>query len=152
MQSLIRDLPAYSRVNTTKQELARTDTADVCAGVERSLDVQLREAGAVLTHDQMPVVMADPLQLEQVLTNLVSNAIRFRWPDEPLQIHLGARRMNGFRKFSVSDNGIGILPEYFERIFVVFHRLHTKEASPGTGIGLAIVKRIIGRHGGEIRV
>ncbi|MEN6519392.1 MAG: ATP-binding protein [Methanospirillum sp.] len=152
MQSLIQDLLAFSRVNTTKQELARTDTVDVFAGVERSLDVQPREAGAAITHDPVPVVMADPLQLEQVLTNLVSNAIKFRRPDEPLQIHVGARRMDGFREFSVSDNGIGIAPEYFDRIFVIFQRVHTKETYPGTGIGLAIVKRIVDRHGGTIRV
>jgi light-regulated signal transduction histidine kinase (bacteriophytochrome) len=93
MQALIQDLLAYSRVNTTRQELARTDTADVLAAVERHLDVQLREAGAVITHDPMPVVLADPLQLEQVFANLVSNAIKFRRPDEPLRVHVGARRL-----------------------------------------------------------
>ncbi len=106
----------------------------------------------MITHDPMPVVMADPLQLEQVFTNLVSNAIKFRRLDEPLQIHVGARRTDGFWEFSVADNGIGIAPEYFDRIFVIFQRLHTKETYPGTGIGLAIVKRIIDRHGGQIRV
>ena len=122
------------------------------AAVERSLDLQLREAGAALTHDPMPVVMADPLQLEQVFANLVSNAIKFRRPDVPLRIHVGARRLDGFWEFSVTDNGIGIEPEYFDQIFVIFQRLHTKDAYPGTGIGLAIVKRIIDRHGGTIRV
>ena len=106
----------------------------------------------MITHDPLPVVLADPLQLEQVFANLVSNAIKFRRPDEPLRIHVGARRTNGFWEFSVSDNGIGIEPEYFEKIFVIFQRLHTKDAYPGTGIGLAIVKRIIDRHGGTIRV
>jgi PAS domain S-box-containing protein len=152
MQALIQDLLAYSRVNTTRQELARTDTADVLAAVERHLDVQLREVGAVITHGPMPVVMADPLQLEQVFANLVANAIKFRKPDVPLRVHVGARRLDGFWEFSVADNGIGIEPEYFEKIFVIFQRLHTKDAYPGTGIGLAIVKRIIDRHGGTIRV
>jgi light-regulated signal transduction histidine kinase (bacteriophytochrome) len=152
MQTLIQDLLAYSRVNTKRQELRPTDTEEVLAAVERNLDLQLSEAGAVLTRDPTPEVLADPLQLEQVLMNLVSNAIKFRRPDEPLRIHVGASRMNGFWEFSVSDNGIGIEPEYFEKIFVIFQRLHTKDAYPGTGIGLAIVKRIIDRHGGTIRV
>ena len=150
MQTLIQDLLAYSRVNTTKQELRLTDTEDVMAAVERNLDLQLREAGAVITRDPMPEVRADPLQLEQVFSNLISNAIKFRRPETQLRIHVGARRMDGFWEFSVADNGIGIEPEYFDRIFVIFQRLHTKDAYPGTGIGLAIVKRIVDRHGGRI--
>ncbi len=152
MQALIQDLLAYSRVNTKQQELRPIDTEEVLAAVERNLDVPLREAGAVLTLDPMPVVLADPLQLEQVLMNLVSNAIKFRRPDDPLRVRIGARRLDGFWEFSVADNGIGIETEYFDRIFVIFQRLHTKETYPGTGIGLAIVKRIIDRHGGTVRV
>jgi PAS domain S-box-containing protein len=152
MQSLIQDLLAYSRVNTTKQDLRPTDMEDVMAAVERSLTLQLREAGTVLTHDPVPTVLADPLQLEQVLMNLVSNAIKFRRQDEPLRIHVCAQRLNGFWQFAVSDNGIGIEAEYLDRIFVIFQRLHTKDAYPGTGIGLAIVKRIIDRHRGTVRV
>ncbi len=152
MQLLILDLLAYSRVNTTKQSMTRTDVAEVLAGVERSLDIQLREAGATITSDPMPVLTADPLQLEQVFTNLVSNAITFRRPGVPPRVHIGARRTDGFWEFSVADNGIGIEPEYFDRIFVIFQRLHTRETYPGTGIGLAIVKRIVDRHGGTVRV
>ena len=152
MQTLIQDLLAYSRVNTTKQAMARTDVAEVLAGVERSLALQLRETGIVISHDPLPVVTADPLQLEQVFMNLVSNAVKFRRPDVPLRVHVGARRLDGFWEFSVADNGIGIEPEYFEKIFVIFQRLHTHDAYPGTGIGLAIVKRIIDRHGGTVRV
>ena len=152
MQSLILDLLAFSRVNTTRQQIARTDAEDVLAEAVRSLDLSLREADATLTHDSLPVVMADPTQLAQVFSNLVSNAVKFRRPDAPLQVHVGARRLDGVWEFSVSDNGIGIAPEYFDRIFVIFQRLHTKETYPGTGIGLAIVKRIIDRHDGTIRV
>ena len=152
MQRLILDLLAFSRVNTTRQQIATTDAEDVLAEAERSLDAQLREAEATLTHDPLPVVMADPIQLAQVFSKLVSNAIKFRKPDEPLRVHVGACRLDGFWEFSVSDNGIGIEPEYFEKIFVIFQRLHTKDAYPGTGIGLAIVKRIVDRHGGTIRV
>ena len=152
MQGLIQDLLAFSRVNTTRQQIARTDAEDVLAEAERGLDAPLREAEATLTHDPLPVVMADPTQLAQVFANLVSNAIKFRKPDEPLRIHISARRLDGVWEFSVRDNGIGIEAEYFETIFVIFQRLHTKEAYPGTGIGLAIVKRIIDRHGGTVRV
>ncbi len=152
MQALIQDLLAYSRVNTKAQELRPTDVEIVLASVERSLDHQLREAGAVLTYDPLPTVTADPLQLEQVLMNLVSNAIKFHRPDEPLRIHVSARRLDGVWELSVRDNGIGIEEEYFDRIFVIFQRLHTKETYPGTGIGLAIVKRIVDRHGGTVRV
>ncbi|MEN6517688.1 MAG: ATP-binding protein [Methanospirillum sp.] len=152
MQALIQDLLAYSRANTKRRELRPTDAEKVLAAVERDLAVQLREAGAVITHDPVPVVMADPLQLEQVFANLVSNAIKFRKPGEPLRVHVGARGMDGSWEFSVSDNGIGMETEYLERIFVIFQRLHTKDAYPGTGIGLAIAKRIVERHGGRIRV
>ena len=152
MQALIQDLLAYSRVNTKRQELRPTDTEEVLAAVERNLAAPLLEGGAVLTHDPLPAVLADPLQLEQVLANLVSNAVKFRRPEVPLRIHVSARRLDGFWEFSVSDTGIGIEAEYFDRIFVIFQRLHTKETYPGTGIGLAIVKRIVDRHGGAVRV
>ncbi len=152
MQTLIQDLLAFSRVNTKAQELRPTDAEAVMAAVERNLDLQLREAAAVITHDPLPVVLADPLQIEQVFMNLVSNAIKFRRADEPLRIHVGARRMDGFWEFAVADNGIGIEAEYLDRIFVIFQRLHTKDQYPGTGIGLAIVKRIVDRHGGKVRV
>ncbi len=152
MQALIRDLLSYSRVNTKRQELRPTDVEDILASVERNLASPLREAGAAIAHDPLPVVTADPLQLEQVFANLVSNAIKFRKPEEPLRIHVGARRTDGFWEFSVADNGIGIEPEYLDRIFVIFQRLHTRDVYPGTGIGLAIAKRIVDRHGGTIRV
>ena len=139
-------------MNTTKQALTPTVTEDILAAVERNLAPRLSEAGATLTYAPMPTVLADPMQLEQVFTNLVSNAIKFRTADVPLRIHVGARKTDGFWEFSVADNGIGIEPEYFDKIFVIFQRLHTKDAYPGTGIGLAIVKRIIDRHGGTIRV
>ncbi len=152
MQALILDLLAYSRVNTTRQQIGRTEAEDVLHAVEHRLDAPLREAGAVMTHDAMPAVMADPLQLEQVLEILVLNAIKFRRPEEPLRVHVGARLRDGFWEFSVADTGIGIEEEYFEKIFVIFQRLHTKDRYEGTGIGLPIVKRIVDRHGGTVRV
>ncbi len=152
MQALILDLLAFSRVNTTRQEQRPTEVEDVLHAVERHLDARLRETGAVLTHDAMPAVTADPLQLEQVLEILILNAIKFRRPEEPLRVHVGARARNGFWEFSVADNGIGIEEEYFEKIFVIFQRLHTRDRYEGTGIGLPIVKRIVERHGGTVRV
>jgi PAS domain S-box-containing protein len=152
MQTLILDLLAYSRVNSKAQEPHPTDVEAVMAAVERHLVPQLTEAGATLTFDALPTVMADPLQLELVFSNLVSNAIKFRREGVLLRVHVSARRLDGFWEFSVQDNGIGIEPEYFDRIFVIFQRLHTKDAYEGTGIGLAIMKRIVERHGGSIRV
>jgi PAS domain S-box-containing protein len=152
MQTLILDLLAYARINTAGSNLHPIDAEDVLAAVERALALPLREAGAVFVHDPMPTVLADPLQLEQVFENLILNAIKFRRRDVPLRVHVGARRVDGFWEFSVADNGIGIEEVYYDRIFVIFQRLHTKDAYEGTGIGLAIVKRIVDRHGGTVRV
>lgn len=152
MQTLILDLLAYSRVNTKAQELRPIDAEAVMAAVERQLAPSLAEAGATLAYDPLPTVTADPLQLEQVFSNLVSNAIKFRRPGAPLRIHVSTRRLDDVWEFSVADNGIGIDPRYHDQIFVIFQRLHTRDAYPGTGIGLAIVQRIIDRHGGTIRV
>ena len=152
MQALILDLLAYSRANSIHLERHPTDVEAVVASVERSLDHQLREAGAVITRDPLPTVMADPIQLEQVFVNLVSNAIKFRRPDVPLRVHVGIRREDDLWEFSVVDNGIGIEEQYFDQLFVIFKRLHTRDAYPGTGIGLPIVERIVDRHGGRVRV
>lgn len=152
MQTLIQDLLAYWRANSMPLERRPTDVEAVVASVERSLDHQLQEAGAVITRDPLPTVTVDPLQLEQVFTNLVSNVIKFRRPDVPLRVHVGVRREDDSWEFSVTDNGIGIEEEYFDQLFVIFKRLHTRDTYPGTGIGLPIVKRIIDRHGGRVRV
>ncbi len=152
MQNLVHDLLEYSRVNTKGSELRETDASAV---VEDTLPIirTLAEAnGATVTYDALPMVMADPTQLRQVFSNLISNAIKFRREGVPPDIHISARKRDGMVQFSVRDNGIGIEPQYFERIFVIFQRLHGVEAYEGTGIGLAIVKRIIERHGGRIWV
>ena len=114
--------------------------------MERRLVVPLREAEAVITHDPMPGVLADPAQLAQLFSNLINNAIMSRPLDHPLRTHVGARSTNGFWEFSVSDIWIGIAPECYDRIFLIFQRLHTKETSPITGIGLAIAKSMIDRN------
>jgi hypothetical protein len=111
----------------------------------------IEESDAVVTQDPLPIVTADRTQLGQVFQNLIGNAIKFRGPDRP-EIHIGAERQNGKWIFAVRDNGIGIDPQYADRIFIIFQRLHTQEEYPGTGIGLAVCKRIVERHGGRIWV
>jgi chemotaxis family two-component system sensor kinase Cph1 len=104
-----------------------------------------------VTHDEMPRVVADVSQLTQLLQNLIGNALKFHGGEKP-QIHIGAERRNDEWVVSVRDNGIGISPEFFDRIFVIFQRLHGKQEYPGTGIGLAVCKKIVERHGGAIWV
>ena len=153
MQTLINDLLAYSRVGTRDQEFAAIEVETLIAQVKRSLSAQIEESGAQITQDAMPTIHGDAQQLEQVWQNFLSNAIKFCGDKTP-QIHLGATRddANASWIFSVSDHGPGIEPQYFERIWVMFQRLHTRSEYPGTGIGLAICKKIIERHGGTVSV
>ena len=152
MQAMIRDLLQVSRVETTAKPLEPTEVGEIVTLALRSLEAQLEEAGGRVSVERMPCVMADAAQLEQVLTNLVGNAIKYRRPDVPLAIAVSARREEGWWEISVSDNGIGIAPEYYDQIFEMFRRLHTHDEYEGTGIGLAVVKKIVERHGGTIRV
>ncbi|MBN1526638.1 MAG: PAS domain S-box protein [Candidatus Omnitrophica bacterium] len=151
MQKLINDLLAYSRVGTRGKEFVPTDCEGVLSQVMVNLQALIKEAGAVITHDHLPTVTADSSQLVQLLQNLVGNAIKFRSKKEP-RIHIKAEKNENEWVFAVADNGIGIEEQYFERIFLIFQRLHTKEEYPGTGIGLAICKKIVERHGGRIWV
>ena len=149
MQTLVSDLLAFSRLARHGNAFAPTDCTTVLTDVQTILEVAIAESGALITHDALPTVMADASQLRQLLQNLLSNAIKFRG-ERPLQIHVGARREQNSWLFSVRDNGLGIEKQYFERIFVVFQRLHTRDEYPGTGIGLAVCKKIVERHGGRI--
>lgn len=149
MQMLINDLLQYSRVGTRGKPFEPTDTKTVLDQTVSNLDVAIKESGAVLTHDTLPTVMADATQLTQVFQNLIGNAIKFRSKETP-RIHVSAKEKENEWVFSVRDNGIGIDPQYFDRIFVIFQRLHGKTEYPGTGIGLAVCKRIVERHGGRI--
>jgi|SRR5579883_2102238 len=151
MQTLIDDLLAFSRVGTRGKTFEETDCNTVLDQALADLEVSVRESGAAITHDPLPVVSGDAGQLAQLFQNLLGNAIKFR-SQQPPRIHVGARRAAGGWTFSVADNGIGIRPDYFERIFVIFQRLHTRTEYPGTGIGLAICKKIVERHGGRVWV
>ena len=151
MHGLISDLLAYSRVGTQGKAFTPIDCAAVFDRAVANLKVAVEERSAVLTHDSLPTVMADDAQLVQLFQNLLGNGIKFR-SHQPPQVHVGAEQRDGEWVFAVRDNGIGIDPEYVDRIFVIFQRLHGKGEYPGTGIGLAICKKIVERHGGRIWV
>jgi light-regulated signal transduction histidine kinase (bacteriophytochrome) len=131
--------------------LRPTDAEAALAAAVANLRVVIEETGAELTHDPLPWVRSDPTQLVQLLQNLIANAVKFRGAEIP-RIHVGAAREAGQWRFWVRDNGIGIDPRFRERVFEIFQRLHPRSAYPGTGIGLAICKRIAERHGGRIWV
>jgi PAS domain S-box-containing protein len=150
MKMLIGDLLSYSRVGTSSEEFTLTDCEEVLARVLTNLQISIEENKAKVTHDPLPGVMADETQLGSLFQNLIGNAIKFHGKKPP-RIHVGVNKKDEKNwVFSISDNGIGIDPQYFERIFIIFQRLHNREDYPGTGIGLAISKRIIERHGGRI--
>jgi hypothetical protein len=151
MQTLIDDLLTLSRVGTRSQPVQSTNCAAVLTTVLANLTLTIAESGAVITHDPLPTVMADATQLSQLFQNLIGNAIKFRRDDTPV-IHIQVEQKDNETLFAVCDNGIGIEAQYLERVFGVFQRLHTRREYPGTGIGLAICKKIIERHGGCIWV
>ena len=151
MQKLINDLLDYSRVGSRGMKLAPVESN---AALEQALDnlgLAIAESGATVTHDPLPVVTADESQLVRLFQNLVANALKFHGP-EPLKVHVGVERKKDEWLFSVQDNGIGIAPEHFERIFLIFKRVYSESEYPGSGIGLAVCKKIVERHGGKIRV
>src|SRR5271155_2647154 len=152
MQRLIQDLLSYSRVGTKGQELLDTSSEEALQRALVNLRTALEESGAQVTHDPLPTVLADKTQLIQMFQNLIGNAIKYQKPGVP-RVHIAAVR-NGAKQwtFSVKDNGLGIEPQYFEKIFGMFQRLHKREEFAGTGIGLAICKKIAERHGGKISV
>jgi len=151
-QELINDLLTYSRVGTHALELEAIDTGQVVDQVVSDLAAAIAEAKASVTRDALPIVTCDPTQLGQVFQNLIANGIKFHRPDETPRVHVSAIQEDGTWKFSIVDNGIGIAPQYQERIFALFQRLHNRADYPGTGIGLAICKKIVERHAGQIRV
>ena len=151
LQRMINDLLFYSRVQTRGKPFVPTDCNKVIEKVKMNLKVAIEESQAIITYDNLPVVLADESQLMQLFQNLIGNAVKFCDKKQP-EIHISAERKNKEWVFSVKDNGIGIDPEYKERIFQIFQRLHSRDEYPGTGIGLAVCKRIVERHGGKIWV
>ncbi|MBI5687452.1 MAG: PAS domain S-box protein [Verrucomicrobia bacterium] len=152
MQVLINDLLDFSRIGTRGSPFAPVECEAVLRAAQDNLEVAIAESGAVVTHDPLPALTADAAQLTRLFQNLIGNAIKFRRPQEAPRIHVSAVRQGGAWRLSVRDNGIGIEPQYFERIFVIFQRLHDRDKYPGTGIGLAICKKIVERHHGRMCV
>ncbi len=151
MKQLIEDLLAYSRVGTRGKDFKPVKLEAVAERVRTNLRAALEESGGELTHGALPVVDGDETQLLQLLQNLAGNALKFRGDAIP-RVHVSAVEKEDEFEISVQDNGIGIEAQYFERIFMVFQRLHDKGTYPGTGIGLAICKKVLDRHRGRIRV
>lgn len=149
MQQLIADLLEYSRVGTRGRPPAPADMEAILAQATQALQKSIDESGAMVTHDPLPTVTGDWMQLAQLLQNLIANAIKFHGHERP-EIHVSAAAEDSQWRFSVRDNGIGIEPQYWAQIFLIFQRLHTRQKYKGTGIGLAICKRIVERHGGRI--
>jgi signal transduction histidine kinase len=149
MQQLINDLLAFSRVGRAERTMADVDLQACLDGAAGNLAIGVEEADATLTADPLPHVPGDATLLTQLLQNMIANAIKFR-SDEPPQIHITAQDHGDHWEFACSDNGLGIEPQYADRIFVIFQRLHSKDTYSGTGIGLALCKRIVEHHGGQI--
>jgi light-regulated signal transduction histidine kinase (bacteriophytochrome) len=150
MQRLINDLLAFSRVGRTTGGFTSVNLDEALSWALNSLDSAIEESGAQVEADPLPTVHGNPTLLAQVLQNLVGNAVKFRRPDTPPRIEVRAWREDDEWHFRCSDNGIGIEPRYAERVFVIFQRLHAKDAYDGTGIGLAMCRKIIEHHGGRI--
>ena len=151
MQHLIQDLLSFSRVTTKGKELQVTDSGATCEQAIANLRAAIAESGAVVTIGSLPTVRADTTQLTQLLQNLIGNAIKYSNERKP-EVRVAATAIEDRWVFSVQDNGIGIEPQYFERIFQMFQRLHTRKQYTGTGVGLAICRKIVERHGGRIWV
>ena len=155
MKQLIEDLLAYSRVTAKGRPTAVVDTPQALSFALRNLEAAILEAGAEVECGPLPPVLADDGQMVQLFQNLVSNAVKFRTPGVPPRVHIEASRAPGHPRqwlFRVADNGIGIDPKHFDRVFAIFQRLHTRREYPGTGIGLALCRRIVESYQGRIWV
>jgi PAS domain S-box-containing protein len=151
MQTLLHDLLDYSRVGTRGKPFSLVNCEHIVEQAMANLKIAIEECGASVSYDVLPTIMGDEGQLVRLFQNLIGNAIKFRGEEAP-QVHISAQRRNNTVTFSVKDNGIGIDPEHSQSIFDIFRRLHTSEEYPGTGMGLAICKKIVERHGGHISV
>lgn len=151
MQEMIHDLLEYSQAGTRKEPFQPVDINQALNQAIDSLSFAIKESDATVTYDRLPVITADASQIQHLFQNLLGNAVKFHG-QEPPHLHVSAKRGNDEWIFSVADNGIGIDPRYFERIFLIFEHLHSRSKYGGTGIGLATCKRIVERHGGRIWV
>jgi PAS domain S-box-containing protein len=151
MKMLINDLLQYSRVGTHGKMFGPVDCEKLLLEVLEHLQLLIEDNEATITHDRLPTVIGDDVQLARLFQNLINNALKFR-KDDPPSIHISVKPNNGNWLFSFQDNGIGVSPKFADRIFEIFQRLHGSEEYPGTGIGLAICKKIVERHGGRIWV
>jgi len=152
MQLLLNDLLAYSRVGTRGKLFEPTDCNEVLQEALANLTAAIEESDAAVNAGPLPKVAGDEVQLLQLFQNLISNALKFHNPGQPPQIRISAQREGSNWVFTVRDNGIGIAPEHQDRIFLIFQRLHQRHEYPGTGIGLALCKKIVERHGGRLWV
>jgi light-regulated signal transduction histidine kinase (bacteriophytochrome) len=150
MRSLINDLLTFSRVHTKGQSFVPVDLTTVAREVISDLEVRISQVGGRVDVGPLPAVTADPLQMRQLLQNLIGNALKFRKPGVPPVVTLAGRRSEGFFELIVRDNGIGFEEIYLDRIFEIFQRLHGRQEYEGTGMGLAICRKIVERHGGSI--
>ena len=151
MQKLIDDLLTYSRVDRQGGQFEQIEMDKILKSALANLSTAIQESDAVVTHDPLPTLVVDSMQLTRVFQNLIGNGIKFRG-ERPLEVHIGAQEMDDAWRFEVRDNGIGIEPQYYERIFLIFQRLHGRNDYPGTGIGLSLCQKIVENHGGRIWV
>jgi light-regulated signal transduction histidine kinase (bacteriophytochrome) len=151
MDELIKGILEYSQVGTKEKGFTSVDCLSVLSKAISNLQVAIKESGAAVTHDSLPTVMADSTLLASLFQNLLGNAIKFHGVEAP-EVHISAERKGYEWVFGVSDNGIGIAPQFQEQIFTAFRRLHTRDEYPGTGVGLATCKKIVEYHGGRIWV
>ena len=151
MQALINDLLVFSRITTKAQPFAAVDLEEIAHEVVHDLEVRIHQAGGEVIVGALPAIDADALQMRQLLQNLVGNGLKFHRPDLPPRVEISGKVFNNTAEITVSDNGIGFDEKYADRIFTMFERLHGRAAYEGTGIGLAICRKIAHRHGGEIR-
>ncbi|TYB62645.1 HAMP domain-containing protein [Nonomuraea sp. PA05] len=149
MQLLINDLLDFSRVGRVTGEKSELDSGATLDAALDNLSATIEDSGATVTRDELPRVHGNELQLTQLFQNLIENAVKFR-SEEPPRVHIGVRRDGDLWEFSCADNGIGVEPKYADRIFLIFQRLHPRDVYPGTGIGLALCRKIVEYHGGQL--